>query len=721
MFSFSVAAGQRVGFDIDRPSGILDSYVRLFDGAGKQLAFNDDGPNPAEPSSQESYLEYTFNTAGTYYLGVSGYPNRSYNSVTGDGDVNGKAGPYTLILTPLDLDDQIAEAISLGAINQTQTRTGESISFGIDVDVFSFSVVAGQRIGFDIDRPSGSLDSYVRLFDSAGNQLASNDDGPMPGEPPSLESYLEYTFSSAGTYYLGVSGYPNRSYNAVTGGDDVSARTGAYTLILNPLDLDDQISEATALGPMTQTLTRSGETISIGTDVDVFSFSVAAGQRIAFDIDRPSGSLNSLLRLFDSNGTQLAVNDDGAAPGESSGVESYAEYTFHADGTYYVGVSGAPNSSYDPVAGDGDVAGSTGAYALALIPIDLDDQISEAIALGPMTRMQVSTSQSINIGMDVDVFSFSVVAGQRIAFDIDRPSGTLNSHLRLFDGNGNQLASNDDGPTPGEGSSVEPYLEYSFGVGGTYYVGVSGSPNSSYDVLSGEGDASGSTGPYALTLSVIPMFQIDLTFSGLTATQRVIFNQAADRWEQIIVGDVPEAVYRGQTVDDILIDASARLIDGPGKILGQASVDARRSGSSLPYHGFMSFDTADMAEMETSGELYDVILHEIGHVLGFGTIWSYLGLLSGAGGPDPRFTGSHATAAYNAVFGVSESSVPVENVAGPGSRDSHWREQVFVNELMSPFVGTPPNPLSRVTAASMLDLGYAVILEAADAYTPPKN
>ena len=38
------------------------------------------------------------------------------------------------------------------------------------------------------------------------------------------------------------------------------------------------------------------------------------------------------------------------------------------------------------------------------------------------------------------------------------------------------------------------------------------------------------------------------------------------------------------------------------------------------------------------------------HVLGFGVIWSDLGLLSGANTSNPRFTGAHATAEYSALF-----------------------------------------------------------------------
>src|SRR5205814_4913622 len=95
---------------------------------------------------------------------------------------------------------------------------------------------------------------------------------------------------------------------------------------------------------------------------------------------------------------------------------------------------------------------------------------------------------------------------------------------------------------------------------------------------------------------------------------------------------------------------------------------------------------------------------------------------SGAGGTNPRFLGAQATAAYNQIFGRNDTSVPVENSGGSGTRDSHWRESVFGNELMTGWVGPGTAlPLSRVTIASLADLGYQVNLNAADAYAPPAN
>ena len=77
------------------------------------------------------------------------------------------------------------------------------------------------------------------------------------------------------------------------------------------------------------------------------------------------------------------------------------------------------------------------------------------------------------------------------------------------------------------------------------------------------------------------------------------------------------------SIDDLLIDASIVSIDGAGGILGQAGPDLLRpSRSRLPAHGEMEFDSADVASMFANGTWTNVILHEIGHILGIGTLWS---------------------------------------------------------------------------------------------------
>ncbi|MCA8995413.1 MAG: right-handed parallel beta-helix repeat-containing protein [Planctomycetaceae bacterium] len=211
-----------------------------------------------------------------------------------------------------------------------------------------------------------------------------------------------------------------------------------------------------------------------------------------------------------------------------------------------------------------------------------------------------------------------------------------------------------------------------------------------------------------------PAFDIEIAFGGgLTPSQQMIFAQAEQRWESIITADVMDF----GTIDDVVISASGVAIDGAGGILGQAGPTGLRPGSFLPFQGIMQFDTADLAALEAAGELDEVILHEMAHVLGFGTIWDDLNLLTGAGSNDPRFVGTGALAEYNNRFNVNENGVPVENQGGPGTADSHWRETVYNNELMTGFLNSGQiNPISSTTIASFGDLGYVVDLNQADPF-----
>ncbi len=218
-----------------------------------------------------------------------------------------------------------------------------------------------------------------------------------------------------------------------------------------------------------------------------------------------------------------------------------------------------------------------------------------------------------------------------------------------------------------------------------------------------------------------PAFVIDVRFrGGLTSAQQAAFETASRRWSQVIVADLPAVVVGGETIDDLVIDADGLAIDGRGGILGQAGPTQLRPGSFLPAAGVMSFDSADLATMEADGSLVSVIVHEMGHVLGFGAIWDQLGLRQGAGTANPTFTGAAAMREFAALGGAASTrAVPLANVGGPGTRDAHWRESVFGSELMTGFLNEGRNPLSRLTIAALEDMGYEVDLAAADAFELP--
>lgn len=233
-------------------------------------------------------------------------------------------------------------------------------------------------------------------------------------------------------------------------------------------------------------------------------------------------------------------------------------------------------------------------------------------------------------------------------------------------------------------------------------------------------------------------FDITLRFlSSATPSQQAAFNAARLQWQSLITGDLQNALLvanagdcgagspaLNEEVDDVVILVTLEPIDGADGTLGQAGPCAFRS-NDLPALGLMRFDTADLDAIEAAGQLQSLFLHEMGHVLGFGTVW-FGGLLAEPAlgipaGIDPHFTGSQAIAAFDAAGGSAylDGKVPVENTGGVGTADSHWRESVFLSELMTGFINAGQNPLSSVTVASLGDLGYVVNPSGADSYALP--
>ena len=226
-------------------------------------------------------------------------------------------------------------------------------------------------------------------------------------------------------------------------------------------------------------------------------------------------------------------------------------------------------------------------------------------------------------------------------------------------------------------------------------------------------------------------YTIEVRFlGGLSDTQQAAFATAADRWVKMIVGDLPDVLVDGEVIDDVLILAQGAPIDGVGgrtDILGQAGPTHVRPPAAgdtafTTAKGKMTFDTANLEDMESRGTLPDVITHEMGHVIGVGSLWreAFANLVRDQETDNPTFVGSNAMREYQTLRGASSPrQVPVENKGGAGTRLVHWRESVFHNELMSGFIRAPGNPLSRMTVASLTDLGYQVDLDAAEPYQLP--
>ena len=279
----------------------------------------------------------------------------------------------------------------------------------------------------------------------------------------------------------------------------------------------------------------------------------------------------------------------------------------------------------------------------------------------------------------------------------------------------------------------------------------------------------GDAGPNTMTASVagvssvtftvtatapVSNYAIDLRYVGTppAAAVQSAFTAARTRWQQVIVGDIPdvgtgtsagpgscsEASFpdtRNTSIDDVIIYAEIKPIDGAGQILGQAKPCFSFQGKTVI--GYMKFDSADLDAMIANGSLNEVIVHEMGHVLGLGTLWeSFLTRYPGSTGQpaatdtgwirttDVRWTGESGNSWHSVATGTGGAEVEncetgVPSSCGPGTWLGHWREETYKNELMTGYISATGNPLSRITIGALSDMGYVVNFGAADAYTIP--
>ena len=539
------AKGVKLNIDTQRNNSDLDSYLRVFDADGKEVAFNDNSED-FDNITSDSILAFVPETSGKYYIGVSSAGNFDYDAVNGNTNLNlspytgFSEGKYQLqveisdVIKDDDLDNTIEEAIdtSVDEIDSNSlTKSGE-IDSKFDVDLFKFQLREAEGIRLDINasKLGSDLDSFLRIFDSQGNQLSvdDNNDANFTGDFSS-DSSLAFVPDTPGEYYVGVGTSGNFNYDPINGRTNFSednlspfTTTGSYELVINPTavvgdeDPDNTISEAIASKSNTEIV---GE-IETNNDVDLYQFQLESGEGVTFDLNAPpqDSGLDSYLRLFDSQGNQLAFdNDDDNSVAEDSSFDSLLRFTVDTSGQYYLGVSSDGNTDYNPIEGRNNftpITGrSTGNYSLAIdrAPIvtdtDPDNTIAEAVEIS-LAELPITISEAINALTDVDIYQFELDAGNTISLDIDAAEidSELDSVLQIFDADGEKLATNDDASAPNENSALDSYLEFTALTAGSYYVGVSSYGNFDYDSINGSNnfsnDLGNTTGNYDLVIDI---------------------------------------------------------------------------------------------------------------------------------------------------------------------------------------------------------------------------
>lgn len=300
-----------------------------------------------------SYNSLTTNlSAGNYYLSVGG---------------NGQQLAYQLRMLPDYARNTLATARPMASISGSNPPAQvfkdyieQQFDSSSDVyDFYSFTLPTAYKVTLKTTGVSGE-DLSLSLIKDANNN-GNIDSGDILSTSNIANSPNETVIRSlsAGKYFVGVKG--------INGGTNYNLTASFASEDADP---DDTISKVNNLPGSNKSLGQYVDyTMSPKTDVDLVKFTVVAGQKVGFDVDSRNGSnIDTYLRLFKADGTQLAINNDGFAPGESASKFSYLSYTFTQAGSYYAGVSLNPNNTYNPITGNGDKSGTgnTGVYRLTL-------------------------------------------------------------------------------------------------------------------------------------------------------------------------------------------------------------------------------------------------------------------------------------------------------------------------------------------------------------------
>jgi hypothetical protein len=383
-----------------------------------------------------------------------------------------------------------------------------------DVDLYVFNARAGVPVQFRVDSQTigSALNPLIRIFDPATGTQIALDDNSGPGN----DALLNFTPQLTQTYIIGISASGNNNYTIFdSSSGSAGGSTGNYRL--TSLGLGSTSNLVNIFAPnllLTGTLNeqglpldsasvrintqafrdQSGQTndtrdssipitlptfhgtgrigdnsaTTAGRDVDMFNFTAKAGDVISIEVTgEHNQSLGPVVRVFDASGAQQGVN---ATPNPLFGTSERTIFDFAvpADGTYFIGVSGAGYDNYDSeIANSGTPAnlqGSLGIYsikvwnaahpsAVGAVPTDAlgdskgDTNDTRATAINSNGNISYTATALIGDnanpgpGGDLDVYSFGARFGDVFRIRVDKTADSdLDPTFRVLDATGAEVS-----------------------------------------------------------------------------------------------------------------------------------------------------------------------------------------------------------------------------------------------------------------------------------------
>jgi hypothetical protein len=303
---FQAQSGTSYLIVADRPGVDAEPILALHDSC-------DAGPSLGHGQQ----IQWTATSDGMYYLQVFNHDPEVYGPTTNyDLRVERVGGCQE---DEYENDDSSGQAKDIQAGGPAQRH--DFCPAG-DEDWGKFDATAGTGYTLETSNLASDSDTVLCLYDTDGStQIQCDDDG---GEGDG--SRITWLSSSSATYYLRVTHHS----------EDASGPNTAYDLTVTTQDCqpdgyedDDDPGTARTIGtggsPHDHNYCGAG-------DQDWAKFNASAGVNYTIQTGNLGAECDTVLTLYDTDGTtQLAFNDDYA-----EGLDSRIDYVFSSAGTYYV-------------------------------------------------------------------------------------------------------------------------------------------------------------------------------------------------------------------------------------------------------------------------------------------------------------------------------------------------------------------------------------------------